>query len=388
VAQVELHPADPDLGRVAKLLGRLAPQLLGGVELVRLLEDGQQAQVHRLGVVGLRGLLEDGVERLGRAVGVFEVEQRDPHVHALLLLAEGDDLERSARHLARLVNVRELQLEGHELDPEIRRVRRAEQQPLKVGRRLGRLGCQVCRHVLLRRGGGLGLALLGLAGAGLRRLVVIGLGVRAAGACVGCLDCIGCGPAEAARELESRCDGPRRLVLGLVLCGRVRVGGSLAGCLLRLLVIVRLNVRLLLEGRVGREQPSERLVCALKVVVVEARVAALIVAVIDLTVEVLAALGLLLVAVSSVFRLAGVAVCHLRVRVCKVLGVKVAGLQAEAQTLLLAVDLEHDGAHTVANRKRLERVRRLVVRELCRSVSTPVGRCSLCYSPGSCARGR
>lgn len=42
---------------------------------------------------------------------VFEVEQREPHVQLLLLLAEGDGGERPPRHRARLLQLRRLQYE-------------------------------------------------------------------------------------------------------------------------------------------------------------------------------------------------------------------------------------------------------------------------------------
>jgi hypothetical protein len=87
--------------------------------LLGLLEDGGEPQVDGLGVVVARSVPERRLERLVRTVDVFEVQKREPNVELLLLLAEADRHERAPRDRACLVDLRELQQEGHILDPEV-----------------------------------------------------------------------------------------------------------------------------------------------------------------------------------------------------------------------------------------------------------------------------
>lgn len=127
------------------------------LELAAPLVNVDEAKVDCLSVVRLRRLLEKLLEGQLGSIRVLEVEERDPDVELLLLLAEVDRLERTTPDLAGLLDLREGEEEGDVLDPEVGRVGRPEEEALKVGdgrRRLALAGSvleRVVRLALLRR---------------------------------------------------------------------------------------------------------------------------------------------------------------------------------------------------------------------------------------------
>src|SRR6202012_949183 len=99
-------------------------------------------------------------------------------VHLFLLLAEANRLQRTLTNLASLSDLGQLELEGHVVDPEVRRVWRSEQKTLVVGRNLGCLGLEISALICNDNSLLLGLLLLGglVVRIGLRvRMVALGI---------------------------------------------------------------------------------------------------------------------------------------------------------------------------------------------------------------------
>lgn len=146
------------------------------LELVGAVVDVGHPQVDRLGVVGLNRLLEQLLQCRLVSIRVLQVEQRNPNVELLLLLAEVNGAQCPPSRLARLVELREADVEGDELDPEVRRVGGAEKEAFKVGNGFRCLRVEVASLVV--EGREVGLALLaGLLDGGDGLLLVVGVRV-------------------------------------------------------------------------------------------------------------------------------------------------------------------------------------------------------------------
>mmetsp|Transcript_33815 Transcript_33815/g.49493 ORF Transcript_33815/g.49493 Transcript_33815/m.49493 type:complete len:410 (+) Transcript_33815:130-1359(+) len=131
--QAELLVGHPHLLAAAELLHGLLEELLALFLGATLAVDLRHPQVHPLWVVELDGACKGLLQCLRGTKLVLQVQQGHPDVHPLLLLAEGDGLERALGQGPRAVRVRRRQLERHVLHPPEGVVGFGHQQALVVG---------------------------------------------------------------------------------------------------------------------------------------------------------------------------------------------------------------------------------------------------------------
>ncbi len=109
--------------------------------------DAGKTLMDLLVVVVGAGPLEDVLDSLVCAIGDFQVEEGDPDVQLLGLLLDADALDGPLSHLSRAGEVVDLHLRSHVGDPELGRIRLAEQETLVVAGGLWpvdiELGCLV-----------------------------------------------------------------------------------------------------------------------------------------------------------------------------------------------------------------------------------------------------
>ena len=95
--------------------------------LARLDVDADRPLVNLLGIVVLARTLEDVLQSVVVAVGVLQVEHGHPDVQLLGVLADGDGAQSTLGNLTSLLDLTQLQLEGHVLKPQERGVGLTEQ---------------------------------------------------------------------------------------------------------------------------------------------------------------------------------------------------------------------------------------------------------------------